>query len=282
MRVAAIQLAGAGDNRDAIVDRIVSLLARAGQEQVELAALPELALSPYFAARPDADPSDYDNTIGDEMTTRIASAARDAGLWLVLPIAERVGRVLYNSAVLISPRGEFVGAYRKVHLPGGFPVEGERMSLYERSYFAEGDRGFPVFDTGEFRVGMLICYDRFYPEAARSLALQGVDVICIPTNSRYFGSAWARDGWELLIRARAYENGCYLIAPGKAGNEAGQDFIGDSLVVAPTAGRVIARAESDGDEVIVADIEKSELDAMRRRTNWARDWRGDQYFGAMR
>src|SRR5579872_1637953 len=86
MHVAAIQLAGADGEREAIVDRVLSLIARAGEAGVELAALPELALSPYFAARPDADPGEYDNTIGDELTSRVAAAAQAAGLWLVLPI----------------------------------------------------------------------------------------------------------------------------------------------------------------------------------------------------
>jgi predicted amidohydrolase len=282
MRVAAIQLGPADEDRSVLVDRIVGLIGQARGEGVRLGVLPELALSAYFPAAPGTDPATVANEFGDELMQPVLAAVVAANMWLVLPFAERVGRQLYNTSVLVSPGGQAAATYRKAHIPGGFKTDDKALSLYERQYFTPGNLGYPVAQADELKVGMLICYDRFYPEAARVLALNGADVICYSTNSRHFGTPWVHEGWEVLIRARAYENGCYVIAPGKAGIEGGERYLGDSLIVSPYGAQVIGRAQTDGDELVVADLDGKDRDAARSRTDWARDRRGETYGDLLR
>ena len=275
--LAAAQLGPASSDRLGTRERILELVRQAAEKHVDLICFPELALSSYFAVSADADASEYALTLNDPFLTPIADAARETSIDVVLPLAERDGATIYNSAVLIGRDGKFRGTYRKLHIPPGFALSESEISNHERLYFGAGNLGLPVFDLGYARLGILICYDRFFPEAARALALEGAEILCCPSNNRGYGSEWAVDALRTIMKARAYENGSWVISACKAGIESGQRFVAASLIASPIGGQVLAEATTDGDELVAAPVDRTDVVRARRRINWARDRRPDQY-----
>jgi predicted amidohydrolase len=276
-RLAIAQLGPSESGPEDTRSRIVTLIDSAADAGASLVCFPELALTPYFPADPSAGVDQFRYEPDDMHLRPIFEAARTSGMWVVLPFAEADGPRTFNSALLVDPNGAIAGRYRKLHIPPGFVTESETLSTHEKLFFAAGDLGLPVFDLGFARIGLLICYDRFFPEAARALAVSGAEILCISSNNRAYGSAWAEDALQAMLRTRAYENGCYVLAPGKAGVEFGRQFIGRSLIASPVGGQVLASSASDGDELLYADFDREQLVKARRRTAWARDRRPDQY-----
>ena len=279
--VAAAQMGPSEAGPEQASLRVASMIAEAAAAGAILVCFPELSLSSYFPARPrGAQRGDEALSFGDGVIRRVQDAVRAAQIWAVVPFAERNERVVYNSAVLINPVGDVEAVYRKAHLPAGFGLPGGGVSTYESMYFAKGSRPCVVASIGShLKVGLLICYDRFFPESAKLAALEGADVLCVPSNNRAYGAEWATEAWELLVRARAYENGVYVVAPDKAGTEFGDRFLGDSVIASPVGGQVLARAKSDADEVIVAKVSSEDLQMIRSRSDVARDRRPELYQG---
>ena len=164
-----------------------------------------------------------------------------------------------------------------MHLPAGFPRAAEGATTYEKMSFKPGDLGFPVFDVAGLKVGIQICYDRQFPEGFRCLALQGAELIFVPTNMATYESTWRGQTWELILRARAFENGVFIVGVNKAGVEWERRYVGASLVASPLGGDLLARAATDGDEVVVATLDLGDLAEARKRLPFARDRRPDQY-----
>ena len=204
----------------ALIGNVVRTAAAAG---AALMVLPELCTTGYmFADRKEAE------TLAEPMTgptiAALTALTAELRVHLVAGIAERDGSQLFNSAVLIGPRG-LIGTYRKVHLWD-----------QENAVFEPGNVGLPVFDTDLGKLGLLICYDLWFPEASRALALQGAEVICVPTNwvpipgQRVGAAAMALT----LCQAAAHVNSVYVVAADRVGVERGQPFVGQSTIVAPT------------------------------------------------
>ena len=191
-------------------------------------------------------------------------------LHLVAGICERAGAKLFNSAVLIGPGG-YIGTFRKVHLWNE-----------ENLYFEPGDLGFPVFHTTIGRIGMAICYDGWFPETYRLAALQGADIVCVPTNWVPIpGQAPGREAMaNILAMAAAHSNSIYVACADRVGTERGQSFEGQSLIIGHTGWPVAGPASRDNEEILVADVELGEA---RRARNWnafnqvLRDRRSDLY-----
>lgn len=283
--VAAAQLGPASPTRAETVARIVRLIGDAGRAGAQFVVFPELALSPYFAAAVHADVLPFcEPDLPAPDTAPIAAAAAAHGVALVLGFAERRDGALYNSAALLDAAGREVGRYRKVHIPGQVePAAETPFTILEKRYFTPGDLGFPVYDAPAGRTGMLICYDRRFPEAYRCLGLAGAEVIAIGYNTPVFpgsgpGSTLAGGQAlsELCMRAGAYANGVYVIAAGKAGVEGGVQYIGGSVVIGPT-GEVLARAATGGDELVLAEIDGAVAARARARLNLEVNRRPDQY-----
>jgi predicted amidohydrolase len=220
--------------------RVASLLEQAAREGAALVVLPECALTGYtFAsldeARQAALPAD-----GDAIRA-VAGQCRALGLHAVLGTLLLQGDDVLNAALLIGPGG-LIGAYHKAHLP---------FCGADR-YIRRGDTGFPVFDTPLGRIGMLICYDLRFPEAARALALRGADLIALPTN----WPTGADSAPEFTVRSRAFENRVFFAACNRVGEERGARFIGRSCIVAPS-GKHLADAAPDGEQIIYADVDLS-------------------------
>ena len=219
-------------NLDAIVEAVESA-------EADLIVAPELALSGYlFTSREEVEQTAQQ--VPGPATDKLARAAAHSGCAVVIGMAERSGAEIFNSAVLVGPEG-LVGVYRKVHL-----------FFEEKLYFSPGNLGFPVFRIGDTTVGLLVCFDHFFPEAARTLALQGVQIVCHPSNLVLpeFG--------QLTTRVRSIENRIFWILANRYGHErrGGKSLLysGCSQITAEN-GEVLARAESRGDSLTIVEVD---------------------------
>ncbi len=238
VRVAGVQMDVAIGQRETNLGRIIDFLSQTARQKALLTVFPECALSGYCfdsleEARPHAEP------IPGPSTLRLAEACREFGVYAVMGMLEVDGPRLFNACVLAGPEGS-IGSYRKVHLP----------YLGIDRFTTPGDRGFGVWNCGPLRIGMSICYDAAFPEAARVMALDGADLIVLPTN-------WppgAECTCEVVINARALENHVYFLAVNRAGEERGFRFIGRSKACEPS-GQTMLQARADGEEVFYVDID---------------------------
>lgn len=270
IRVACLQMEPKVGDLQANIAESVARIDAAAMQGARLLVLPELCNSGYvFETRAEAF------SLAEEIPHGPASrawieAARRHGCWIVAGIAERVGQKLFNSAVLIGPDGH-VGTFRKMHLWAA-----------ENLFFEPGDLGFPVYATPIGRIGMLICYDGWFPEAYRLCALQGADIVCVPTNWVPIpGQAPDQPAMaNVLAMAAAHSNSIFIAAADRVGTERGQPFLGRSLIVSYTGWPVAGPASDTAPETIVADLNLSEA---RRKRNWndfnqiLRDRRTDCY-----
>ncbi|WP_226624969.1 nitrilase-related carbon-nitrogen hydrolase [Alloyangia pacifica] len=286
---AALQLGPASETMAETTDRILALMAQAAGQGARIAVLPELALQPYFAAEVHADLSRWTDAGETEAALgRIAAACERLGLALSVSHAEPTEARLYNSMTFIAPDGHTCGMFRKVHIPGHVePDPAKDVNILERRYFAPGNLGFPAYAVegvteAPLRTGGLICYDRRFPESWRSLMLNGADLFCVCYNTPVMNGATlaqARHASELAICGGAYSNATWTIAAGKGGVENGISFIGGSFICGPD-GVIVARAETMGDEVVLAEIDMARQQALRARWNFAETRAEHAYVGA--
>jgi predicted amidohydrolase len=276
--IAAGQVGPVPDDREKTVQLLMDQLDEAASEGVEVLSFTECCLTYFFPPTLDRDFNKFFVECPSPLTDPLFAKAKALGMALVFPFAEKAGNGFYNAAVVADTDGRLLGRYRKVHLPGVFPSDKPGgTGSFERLYFAPGDLGFPVFETAKGKVGVQICYDRKFPEGFRSLALDGAEMIFVPTNAATYGETRERaTTWELPIRCRAYENGCYVVVPNKAGVERGRRHIGRSLVVSPY-GEILAEARTDGWEVVHATVNLDEVARARFGLPFWRDRRPDTY-----
>jgi predicted amidohydrolase len=270
VRVAAAQLGPSG-TKDENSERMIALIDRAKGEGAQIVAFPELSLTPYFCIRNERGYEQYFEPIDNPYLKAVLERAGGHGIAAVVPFAERDGIQLFNSCAIADKTGRVVGRYRKIHIPGAFPFADRGALVFEKLYFTPGNLGYPVFDLGFARIGVQICYERNFPEGYRILAMRGAEIIFTPTNLMRIGDVWNSSTWELALRARAYENGCFIVGINKAGNEWGLDYVGDSLVARPTDGEVIAHSEAATDDLLVVDCDLDLIDEARRRLPFMRD-----------
>jgi len=243
MRVAVVQLEPLLAEPRRNVDIIEQKLAEAAAEGAELAVFPECAVSGYMfqsleEARAVAEP------IPGESSDRIIAAASAHGIYAVVGMLERSGEDVFNSAVLVGPDG-LVAVYRKTHT----------LCLGVDRFTTPGGGPYEVHDLPIGKVGVLICYDLRFPEAARALALAGAQVIALPTN-------WPEKSHiqpDVFTRSRAAENHVYILAANRVGNERAAHFLGRSQIVLPT-GRVLVEAPTDDEAMLIRDIDPRRAD----------------------
>jgi predicted amidohydrolase len=267
IKVAAAQMGpnNEGTPREAIVERMVTLLEAAIADGVELVVYPEMALTTYFPKkiRPDFDQF-FETEVPPKALEPLLRRAARARVAVHAGFCEKAGGAYFNSALLTDRDGRLCGTFRKIHLPGTKAPDGFAQ-VYEPYYFAHGDTGYKVFDAAGARVGIAICQDRRYPESYRSLALQGAEIILIGYNTPI--SALALDLNELCMRAGAYANLCFVVGVAKAGIEDGLELIGGSCLIDPL-GQVLAKAATTGDELVVARLDLDRAVPVRKRWNF--------------
>ncbi len=281
LTVAAAQLGPSSNTKEETVKRMVTLLEEAGQRNVELLTFSELSLTPYFATRVHESWQHLpEDSLPSPVTQPLFEAGRQARLHWILPYAERENGSVYNTAALINPDGAIVQKYRKAHIPGVVEPRWEGLDIFEKRYFTEGNLGFPVTTLPQDKVqlGTLICYDRRFSEVYRALALGGAELICSPYNTRTFGRPReeGHETAEVLLRAAAIENQLFIVAAGKAGVEDGAEYIGGSEIISPE-GKVLAKAQTDGDELVVATIELSTITELKAKWDFMPDRRPEMY-----
>jgi len=279
LRIGLIQMRCAADPAEnlATASARVREAARRGAAVV---CLPELFRSPYFCQREDAACFDLAEPVPGPTTEALGCIARETRAAVIAPVFERrAAGVYHNTAAILDADGTLRGRYRKMHIP-------DDPLFYEKFYFTPGDLGFQAFDTAHGRIGALVCWDQWYPEAARLTALAGANVLFYPTAIGWHPAEKAEHGeaqlaaWQTMHRAHAIANGIYVAAVNRVGHEGavdgGIEFWGSSLVCDPF-GVVVSEASRTADEILVVDCDLRHQEEVRRNWPFLRDRRIDAY-----
>ncbi|MGA7833392.1 MAG: carbon-nitrogen hydrolase [Terracidiphilus sp.] len=267
----------------------VGHIREAARRGANIVCLPELFRTQYFCQREDLRLFDLAESIPGPTTAHLSEVARESRVAIIASLFERRAPGLYhNTAVTLNTDGAIAGVYRKMHIP-------DDPLYYEKYYFAPGDLGFRAVDTAFGRVGTLVCWDQWYPEAARLTALQGAEVLFYPTaigwhpaEKAEFGAA-QYDAWQTIQRSHAIANGVYVAGINRVGIEdgdvsgnratgAGIEFWGGSFLADPF-GRIIAKASHDAEEILIGEIDLALIEDTRRNWPFLRDRRIDAYGG---
>ncbi|MDQ7995377.1 MAG: carbon-nitrogen hydrolase [Luteibacter sp.] len=282
LKVALLQETDRG-SRDANLDAIEQALRDAAGAGVELVLLQELHNGPYFCQHESVDLFDLAETIPGPSTERLGKLAEELRLVVVASIFEKRATGLYhNTAVVFDRSAVIAGKYRKMHIP-------DDPAFYEKFYFTPGDLGFDPIQTSVGKLGVLVCWDQWYPEAARLMALAGADILFYPTAIGWDPKdsdeekARQREAWITVQRGHAVANGLPLLSCNRTGYEAdptsvgnGIQFWGSSFVAGPQ-GEFLAQAGTDGRELLIVDVDMERSEHVRRIWPFLRDRRIDAY-----
>lgn len=265
------------------IERLAENITDLAQRGAELVVLQELHNSLYFCQTEDVNNFDLAEPIPGPSTNFYGELARKLGIVLVTSLFEKRAAGLYhNTAVVIEKDGTIAGKYRKMHIP-------DDPAYYEKFYFTPGDIGFHPIDTSVGRLGVLVCWDQWYPEAARLMALQGAEMLIYPTAIGYESSDTEaeqqrqREAWTTVMRGHAVANGLPVIAVNRVGHESdpseqtgGIQFWGSSFV-AGSQGELLYRASDNEEESIILNIDLDHSEQVRRWWPFLRDRRIDEY-----
>ena len=260
------------------VEAACELVEKAAAQDVEIICFSELFLTPFFPNTLTPDYEAFFLTLPSPVTDPLFGLARDKRMAMIFPYGEKAGRYFYNAATVVDADGRTLGTYRKTHIPAILPSGAAGgTGSYEKFYFTPG-HDLPVFETHGVKLGIQICYDRKFPEGSRTLALDGAQILFMPICAATYGESKLRgDTWELPLQARAYENGVFVVAVNRAGDEAGRRHIGKSMIINPIGAEVMAVAKNDGDELLVATLDLDDVDRAQKSLPWWRDRRPDLY-----
>jgi len=262
------------------LDRAVAHIEEASKAGAEVICLPELFRSQYFCQRMDPSLFDLAEAVPGPTTEKLGRLAKSLGKVIVASLFERRDAGMYhNTAAVLDADGSFLGMYRKMHIPDD--------PLYlEKFYFTPGDLGFKVFDTKFARVGVLVCWDQWFPEGARLTVIKGAQVLLYPTAIGWHPREKAEFGvsqhqaWETIQRSHAIANGIYVGAVNRIGHEgaadAGLEFWGASFVADPF-GVIMAKGSHDREEIVLAQCDMRRMEDVRRNWPFLRDRRIDHY-----
>jgi N-carbamoylputrescine amidase len=256
-------------------DKAESMIRQASAGGAQIVCLQELYRSLYFCQHFDEQNFDLAEPITGETTKRLSELARELEIVLIASVFEKRAEGLYhNTAVVFDADGTNLGLYRKAHIP-------DDPGFYEKYYFTPGDTGYKVFDTRFGRIGVLICWDQWFPEAARLTAMAGAQILFYPTAIGTLPDegeelrAEFSQAWEIIQRSHAVANGVFVASVNRVGTEGDLTFWGNSFVCGPF-GQVLSRA-TDQQEVLIVDVNFDSLEAHRRTWPYLRDRRIDTY-----
>jgi N-carbamoylputrescine amidase len=247
-----------------------------------IVCLQELFLGPYFCQREETRFFDLAEEIPGPSTEELARAARRLGVVIIASLFERrTAGIYHNTAAVLDADGSFLGVYRKMHIP-------EDPLYFEKYYFTPGDLGFKAFDTRFGRLGVLVCWDQWFPEGARLTALQGAQILFYPTAIGWHPKEKAEYGvkqyqaWQTMQRAHAIANGIHVVAVNRVGHEGpsdgGLEFWGGSFVAGPF-GEILSQAPHDREENLIVECDFRQAEEVRRNWPFFRDRRIDAYEG---
>ena len=275
VRIALIQGREQGSPA-ADLDYTIARIRKAATSGAQVVCTQELFNTPYFCRTQDAAPFDLAEPIPGVTTDALAAVAGELGIVIIASLFERRSPGVYhNTAAVIDADGCYLGKYRKMHIP-------QDPGFEEKFYFTPGDLGYKVWDTKFGKISVLICWDQWYPEAARLAALAGAEIIFYPTAIGWLAEEKAALGdaqhtaWETVQRGHAVANGCYVAAVNRTGTEGDIEFWGQSFV-ADFYGQIVERAPVTDEHILLADCDLKALEDMRRILPFFRDRRIGSY-----
>jgi N-carbamoylputrescine amidase len=280
-KIAVIQL-NLNNTPDENRKKCLSWIRDAAAKGAEVISLPELYSSHYFCQSEDVENFNLAEPLGDISFTAFSALAKELKVALIIPFFEkRMPGVYHNSAYIIDTDGTQAGLYRKMHIP-------DDPYFYEKFYFTPGDLGFKTTNTEKGKIGTLICWDQWYPEAARLTALQGAEALFYPTAIGWHPSEKAQYGenqygaWMNVMKGHAVANGVYVAAANRIGlenylpNTDGIEFWGASFICGPQ-GEILAMASHDKEEILIAEVDLAHQENVRQNWPFFRDRRIDAF-----
>src|SRR5881628_10964 len=280
VRLGLLQQACSADPR-ANLKKTLALAEKAARKGAKIICTQELFRSQYFCQSEDHEHFTLAESIPGPSTQAFQKLAKKHGVVVIASLFEKRAAGLYhNTAAIIDADGSLLGIYRKMHIP-------DDPLFYEKFYFTPGDLGFRAWQTRYGKIGVLICWDQWYPEAARLTAMQGAEILFYPTAIGWHPREKAargsnqHDSWEIIQRSHAVANGCYVAVPNRVGLEKpiggdGLEFWGQSFI-AGTSGQILAKASATKEEVLLVPIELGKVDVTRTHWPFLRDRRIDAY-----
>lgn len=272
--VAGIQSAVSSDLKENLINT-ARMVEQAIQKGAEIICLQELYKTPYFPQYKKVKKNKYAETIPGESTDVFSAIAKKYKVVIIAPIYERDKKGHYhNSAVVINTDGRLLPTYRKIHIP-------QDPLFYEKNYFEEGDTGYRIYKTKYATFAVLICYDQWFPEAARSVKLAGADIVFYPTaignivDVKEHEGDW-HDAWETMMRAHAISNSFHVVAVNRAGREDKLKFWGQSFIC-DAFGKIIKKAGSDNGEILISKINLVSNKIIENEWGFMRNRRTDTY-----
>jgi N-carbamoylputrescine amidase len=263
-------------NKAKNVEKALARIAEAATAGANIVCLQELFHGLYPCQSEDHARFAEAEPLPGPTSQALAAAAKQHGVAIIGSLFERrAAGVYHNTAVVFDADGRTAGTYRKMHIP-------DDPSYYEKFYFAPGDLGFAAFDTRFAKVGPLVCWDQWYPEAARLTALRGAQILFYPTAIGWLHSEKAEYGtsqhsaWETMMRSHAIANGVFVVAVNRVGTEGGIEFWGASFVADPN-GNIVARGSHDQEETMIVECDLDRIDVVRTHWPFLRDRRIDAY-----
>ena len=275
VRLALVQMQDAGST-DACIEAATGWIEQAAERGAQIVCLQELFNGPYPCQSEDHRMFDLAETIPGPSVDALAEVAAAREVVVVAPLFERrAAGVYHNSAAVIDADGSLAGVYRKMHIP-------DDPLFYEKFYFTPGDQGFTPIETRYAKLGVGVCWDQWFPEAARLFALAGAEILLYPTaigwideEKETFGGG-QHDAWRTSMRAHAIANGIWLGAPNRVGVEGRLEFWGGSFIASPR-GEVVAEGDHASQQLVIADCAVGEIDVVRTHWPFLRDRRIDAY-----
>ncbi len=261
------------DDIQANMDKTAGMVKKAAKKGAQIVCLQELYRTKYFPQEERQDVAELAENIPGESTGLFSRLAEELNIVVIVPVFERAGRDYYNSAVVIDADGKLLDTYRKIHVPHD-PL------FYEKNYFKDGDAGYRVYQTRYAYFSVLICYDQWFPEAARIAVLKGADILFYPTAIGLIKGTqpldnW-EDAWETIQRSHAIANGVHVAAVNRVGVEGELKFWGSSFVC-DSFGKVLKKSSSEDEEIVIVKLDLSKNMEIREEWGFLQNRRPDTY-----
>jgi len=265
------------EDKSANLEKAKQNIRKAADQGAQIIALQELFSSLYFCQTEDYEPFKLAEPIPGPTTEMFSELAKELGVVIVASLFEERAKGLYhNTTAVIDADGSYLGKYRKMHIP-------DDPGFYEKFYFTPGDLGYKVFNTKFAKIGVLICWDQWYPEAARLTALKGAEILIYPT-----AIGWSKQepemevrlkqhqAWETIQRSHAIANGVFVAAINRVGTEDDLEFWGQSFLSSPF-GEILSKSPTDEEHIVVASCDLSQIEFYRQHWPFLRDRRIESY-----
>lgn len=264
IKLAGIQIS-CGEEKERNVEKAIKFVQLAVERGANMVCFQELFVTHWFPKEMNRGHYQLAEPVDGPIVMKMQQLAKEHGVVLICPIFERDGERFFNSAVVIDAGGDILGTYRKIHVP--------QIPLWEeRFYFASGNLGFPVFRTKFAVIGVQICWDNFFPEGSRILALKGAQIIFSPTAAAFA----SQEKWKTVISSNAMTNGVFIFRVNRVGSEEKQDFYGNSFCVSPE-GELMDKPSGMKEGITFVDIDLKSVDRIRKEWPFLKDRRPENY-----